>query len=396
MTHYRNKVQEVVLCLLTALLSIHSTSCAFPIKVTTNFKSSVITNVLPYRGGTNASTSHNPTKLKLTSSDLAVAGALATIIGDIALHPIDCIKTLQQSNEGIGLSMIGAGTHILADKGIGGFFSGLGCYVVSDGCAGAIKFATYEALKRWVNTNVDKEYVGTAIFGCAALAFVASSVVLVPGELIKQRMQMGQVTSIRSGIANIWKNDGLSGFFTCYSGVFLRDIPYTMLELGLYDNFKTLYLKMKNRNSKRGEPMKPISQVEEIIAAAITGGITGYITNPLDVIKTKLMVDSAMYTGFNDCLRKTVTDYGYPSLFHGGGARVAWLMPFTAIYLPVYDLFKRRMEITGARSDDDNGGVRNVLKIKGGLLNCSSKRKGHSHSNIYSLDCKTRSGFISF
>ena len=107
-----------------------------------------------------------------------------------------------------------------------------------------------------------EEYVGTAIFGCAALAFIASSVVLVPGELIKQRIQMGQVSSIADGISTIWKNEGILGFFTGYSGVCARDIPYTMLELGLYDNFKTLYLKLKNRDLKEGEDEKPINQGE--------------------------------------------------------------------------------------------------------------------------------------
>jgi len=81
-------------------------------------------------------------KRTLPGLELALAGAAATMIGDAALHPIDCIKTLQQSNNGIGLSMIGAGKKIFADQGIPGFFNGLGCYVACDGAAGAIKFAT--------------------------------------------------------------------------------------------------------------------------------------------------------------------------------------------------------------------------------------------------------------
>ena len=43
---------------------------------------------------------------------LALAGAIATMIGDFAMHPIDCIKTLQQSNSGAGLSMLGASKTI--------------------------------------------------------------------------------------------------------------------------------------------------------------------------------------------------------------------------------------------------------------------------------------------
>jgi hypothetical protein len=78
---------------------------------------------------------------KLTSLELAGAGAFSTMVGDLTMHPIDCIKTLQQSGEGRGLSMLGASKKILEQSGPAGFLSGAGTYVVSDGMAGAIKFA---------------------------------------------------------------------------------------------------------------------------------------------------------------------------------------------------------------------------------------------------------------
>eukprot|EP00587_Corethron_hystrix_P000283 CAMPEP_0113298122 /NCGR_PEP_ID=MMETSP0010_2-20120614/697_1 /TAXON_ID=216773 ORGANISM="Corethron hystrix, Strain 308" /NCGR_SAMPLE_ID=MMETSP0010_2 /ASSEMBLY_ACC=CAM_ASM_000155 /LENGTH=373 /DNA_ID=CAMNT_0000151121 /DNA_START=155 /DNA_END=1276 /DNA_ORIENTATION=+ /assembly_acc=CAM_ASM_000155 len=280
-------------------------------------------------------------KNSLPLTQLALAGAFATMIGDTTMHPIDCIKTLQQSNAGIGINMVAAAKKIFRESGAGGFYSGLGTYVTSDGAAGSIKFATYEALKNWLDRKIPENYHNVAVFGCAAAAFVASSVVLVPGELIKQRLQMGQISSISEGIATIWKSEGILGFFHGYAGVCYRDIPYTMLELGLYENFKRIYLKIKRGGQgKEAE----LSQFDEIVAAAVTGGITGYITNPLDTIKTKLMTDTALYNGFGDCFWKTVKENGWVSLFQGGAARVAWLMPFTAIYLPVYDYFKRTVE----------------------------------------------------
>ena len=33
-----------------------------------------------------------------------------------------------------------------------------------------------------------------------------------------------------------------------------------------------------------------ISQGEELLAAAITGGFTSFVTTPLDLVKTKLMI----------------------------------------------------------------------------------------------------------
>jgi len=280
---------------------------------------------------------------ELSSGQLALAGALATAFGVTVMHPIDTIKTLQQSNQGIGLGMLAASSKIAKNGGVGAFYSGLGPYVSSDSIAGALKFSSYEILKKWVKDKVPEEQYGAALFGCAAIAFMVSSVALVPGELLKQRLQMGQITSIRQGVPQIFKSEGILGFYAGYSGVCIRDVPYTMLELGIYDNLKAFYLKMKNRNSKSGQEVS-LSQFDIIVAAAISGGITGYLTSPFDTIKTKLMVDTG-YNGFFDCALKTAKESGVGSLFNGSLARVAWLMPFTAIYLPVYELLKDRMQL---------------------------------------------------
>ncbi len=166
---------------------------------------------------------------------------------------------------------------------------------------------------------------------------------------------MGQIDSVRQGIPQIFKQDGILGFYAGYSGVCLRDVPYTMLELGIYDNFKSMYLKLKNRTES--------NQWDELLAAAVSGGITGLLTAPLDNIKTKLMVETG-YKGFFDCLAKTVKNGGMPALFAGSAARVAWLMPFTAIYLPVYEIVKRRMQVMPVAAPSVP-----ALAVKGGHIN---------------------------
>lgn len=150
------------------------------------------------------------------------------------------------------------------------------------------QYHSYEALKHWVDDNVKEEQKGGALFLVAGVAFIVSSVVLVPGELIKQRLQMGQISSVAEGFSTIWKNEGILGFFTGYSGVCLRDVPYTMMELGIYDNLKSMYINWKSERSSDGEDYQ-ITQWDEVIAAAITGGIIGYLTAPLDNIKVSMV-----------------------------------------------------------------------------------------------------------
>lgn len=337
------------------------------------------------RGGASAAVSDDPPKRALSPADLALAGAVATMIGDIALHPIDCIKTLQQSNEGAGLSLIGASKKIMADSGPSGFYSGLGAYVTADGGAGALKFATYEGLKKWVAKKLpDERYAGAALFGCAAAAYVASSVVLIPGELIKQRLQMGMVDSVGGAIKSIWKTEGIAGFFAGSSGVWIRDIPYTMLELGIYDNVKALCVKLRNAKND-GADESGSTQMDEIVSAALAGGITGYLTNPMDLVKTKMMLSPDVYRGFADAWRKTVQEGGLlGALFNGAGARVGYIMPFCTFYLPVYEIIKRKLEtcgpIGGAKAKDK-------MAVRGGAMHMSSapRRRRRMRSSAHPL-----------
>lgn len=52
------------------------------------------------------------------------------------------------------------------------------------------QFATYEAGKKFVAPILPEALHGYSHFVCAAGAFLTCSVVLVPGELLKQRLQV--------------------------------------------------------------------------------------------------------------------------------------------------------------------------------------------------------------
>ena len=55
-------------------------------------------------------------------------------------------------------------------------------------------------------------------------------------------------------------------FFNIHTGYYatlIRDVPYTMMELGLYENIKTAIRKVKSKED--------LTQKEELMAAAVTG-----------------------------------------------------------------------------------------------------------------------------
>jgi hypothetical protein len=306
---------------------------------------------------------------------LALAGSIATLVSDIAMHPMDCIKTLQQTEEGIGLSMIDAAHTIYHTMGgLTGFTRGFLTWGICDALGGALKFSTYEGLKRQIqqqiilsvgsgsgssHQNDGSDDASSAspppphsnnnivIFVLAAISFVASSIITVPGEVLKQHLQMGHYPGCFEALWTIVDTQGVTGLYTGYDGVLLRDTPYTALELGLYDVFKNLYLRrLKNKSMYHQDyenDAMTLQSSEQILIAGFTGGVAGLLTAPFDTIKTKATIDF-VGCSFWDAAMLTIHDHGPEGLFCGAAARVAWLMPVTAIYLPLYDLIKTTIQ----------------------------------------------------
>jgi len=301
---------------------------------------------------------NNNNNINIPIYQLALAGAIATGLGDAAVHPLDCIKTLQQSDEFMGTTIPQAVAILVSQSSVAGFYRGLGTYVFTDAVAGAIKFGTYETLKQQQqqqqcssssssSSSSSRDPWQLALW--AGLAFVASSLILVPGELLKQQLQMGQYSSLTEAVLGVWNDSGFWGFYTGYAAVCLRDVPYTMMELSIYDCLKEQSWPLSSSDNNNNN-----QKLDDTWAAAITGGVAGFATTPLDTIKTKLMTTTTTttmdhgnnnyyyyYGDIGSCLSETVHQHGVASLFCGSLARVAWLLPFTALYLPLFDGLKR-------------------------------------------------------
>lgn len=157
-------------------------------------------------------------------------------------------------------------------------------------------------------------------------------------------------------LTEITRAEGLRGLYVGYAAQLVRDVPYTMLELGLYENIKA-FIKLRKRT---------ISNADELVAAAVTGSITAVLTTPLDLIKTRLMMQvrdhpvqlslcmsmfhltlfqsagGGKYAGVLDALMSICREGGAAGLFVGCQARLLWLLPFSVIYLGVYEAMKRK------------------------------------------------------
>lgn len=71
-----------------------------------------------------------------------------------------------------------------------------------------------------------------------------------------------------------------------------RDIPYAMVTLLVYETLQ------KAAARRRGpDGAKKASPIENMIIGAVAGGMGSLVTNPMDMIKTRMMTSPELYAG---------------------------------------------------------------------------------------------------
>jgi solute carrier family 25 S-adenosylmethionine transporter 26 len=167
-------------------------------------------------------------------------------------------------------------------------------------------FGTYEKMKQYHKNNIIN-----AIF-----SDFCGSLFLSPCEVIKQNIQIGKYKTIYEVIK--YENKRM---YKGYSALLLRDIPFRSIQLPLYD-------KLKNNT----EP--------NAIHGAIAGMTAGFLTNPIDVIKTKLMC-TKYHTHVIKIIPYIYKTEGFLGFFKGIIYRTIYLGLSSSIFFLIYEKLRR-------------------------------------------------------
>lgn len=136
--------------------------------------------------------------------------------------------------------------QIHREEGVRGFYRGLlpSLLGVSHG---ALQFMTYEQLKRY---HVDRGGRGEKglravdyLWLSGASKILASSTTY-PCQVVRARLQMyeaGQTyTGVRDAVAQIWKQEGLAGFYKGLGPNIVRVLPSTWVTFLVYEETKAI------------------------------------------------------------------------------------------------------------------------------------------------------------
>lgn len=253
------------------------------------------------------------------------AGGLAGTSVDLLFFPIDTIKTRLQSSQGF----IRAG-------GFNGIYKGVGSVVVGSAPGAAIFFCTYDTLKRTLPFPTELASVTHMV--SASIGEVAACLIRVPTEVIKTRMQTSTYGNLAkssfAGAKRVLSDEGIRGFYRGFGSTIMREIPFTSLQFPLYELLKARLSTAVGR--------KPLHAYEAAVCGSISGGVAAALTTPLDVLKTRVMLDmrdpsKQSMPSLPARLKQIYVSEGLKALFAGVLPRTLWISAGGAVFLGVYE-----------------------------------------------------------
>ena len=201
-----------------------------------------------------------------------IAGSSARGVAQTVLHPIDVARTRLQA-KGVALQF----TPQTFVKGITPQF-------LLAFPAGAMQFAAYE----WCKDIFAKAKMAGALpeVVSGALGALGASVVRVPQEVLKQRVQADIYPNAFQGTITLLKADGPMGLYKGYFATISRDVPWNALSFMFFAQAKSLYKVAFGRAS---------TNEENLLLGALSGMTAAVIMTP-GVMMNTAMVNTAVMT----------------------------------------------------------------------------------------------------
>eukprot|EP00252_Welwitschia_mirabilis_P006722 TRINITY_DN17620_c0_g1_i1.p1 TRINITY_DN17620_c0_g1~~TRINITY_DN17620_c0_g1_i1.p1 ORF type:complete len:315 (+),score=9.52 TRINITY_DN17620_c0_g1_i1:832-1776(+) len=293
-----------------------------------------------------------------------VEGGIASIVAGCTTHPLDLIKvrmqlqgeqqkslrpTLQLANSATATAEmplkaakpgpISVGMKVVQTEGVRALFSGVSATMLRQTLYSTTRMGLYEMLKEKWSDGASKNSLPLAkkiVAGLTAGAIGAA--VGNPADVAMVRMQADgrlpveqrrNYSSVADAIARMARQEGVTSLWRGSSLTIQRAMLVTASQLASYDQFKESIL----RNQILADGLGT-----HVTASFGAGFVAAVASNPVDVIKTRIMNmksaepgKPAPYSGALDCAVKTVKAEGPMALYKGFIPTVTRQGPFTVV-----------------------------------------------------------------
>eukprot|EP01134_Creolimax_fragrantissima_P002066 CFRG2066T1 len=272
-------------------------------------------------------------------------GGLASCTAEIITFPIDLTKTrLQLQGNGGGVTgavqyrgMLHALYKIATKEGVTSLYNGCTPALLRQLSYGTLKMGFYKDIRHKLAERSGASLGVDVLSGVIAGGIAAA--IANPTDVAKVRMQAqsdGKYKNAIHAISTIAREEGLKGLYRGVSPTVQRACLVAGVELPAYDASKRYILHNKWFEDTVGL---------HFLCSNIAGFVGAVASNPIDVVKTRLMHQSSqstvMYKGVLDCFRKTVKAEGWMALYKGFIPNYARLAPWNIAFFMSYEQYAR-------------------------------------------------------
>ena len=261
-----------------------------------------------------------------------VCGALAGAAADVCLYPLDTLRAramVRPATRGL----IRDGMALLRTEGIPALYKGLNAHLVASVPGNGFFYLAFEAARAATAPHIPSGAASTvaAIAGC-----LASLMIYTPMEVVKQRAMVTRGAGSMSVLRGLLRTDGPSGLYRGLAAGALTWAPYFSIYFATYDALTVGLF---------GVPQGEQPQFFTALVCGLAAGVgASALTNPFDVVKTRMQVGSAgpgalrgeMETsgglrGVVDAVRRIAAQEGTSGFTRGLLPRVMLLAPLSSL-----------------------------------------------------------------
>ncbi|KMQ42066.1 mitochondrial carrier protein [Trichophyton rubrum] len=298
------------------------------------------------------------------------AGLFSGLTSSILLQPADLLKTrVQQSGQ--PTSLLPTVRAILASPNpIRNLWRGTLPSALRTGFGSALYFSSLNTLRQSVaivklhtkrdngsstpnssasspRTSALPKLSHSANLLTGAVARVSAGFVMMPVTVLKVRYESDYYSyrSLWGAGKDIVRTEGVRGLFSGFGATAIRDAPYAGLYVVFYEQSKrslSALLSSPSRSSKVELEKETVSSMPSaahvhFLSGALAAGLATTITNPFDVLKTRVQLMPSKYRNMWHAARLVLRGEGVRGLFGGLSLRIGRKAISSALAWTIYE-----------------------------------------------------------
>ncbi|KAF4592188.1 hypothetical protein GQ602_002487 [Ophiocordyceps camponoti-floridani] len=198
-----------------------------------------------------------------------------------------------------------------------------------------------------------------AAFCAGGVAGAVSRTVVSPLERLKILMQIQSAgreaykLSVGQALGKMWREEGWRGFMRGNGTNCIRIVPYSAVQFSSYNFYK--------RNMFESHPGADLGPVTRLVCGGLAGITSVFCTYPLDIVRTRLSIQSASFAELQDRPRQLPgmwatlthmfrTEGGIKALYRGILPTVAGVAPYVGLNFMVYESVRKYVTPEGEQN----------------------------------------------